>query len=359
VVPLYFTPHRAESPAGARGCCTVSRAIVRRALILSWFILSNVAVALPSGPAAKKIPVADNHQAPDKKQIEYRIDTSSLERSIRESVREALEKPDPHADERLDTDRKVAEYTRQLAIYTAHLSTYTLWLAIATVVIAAIGFWQGWQLKRTVDTSVIESQPILVPYVIDMTNLQPFSPAGVVYGSPAETFTSTILFSFENFGKTPGIIRRVQADLFLTDNDALPKVTFDQLPVVFHQEVVPGETRQTDLASRPAADLKKNFKLTSEELKQIRSEAVGNFKRFFLVGQVIYDDFYGSRITRRFCRKLRYAPQYVPPITFQAQHGGIAYNSVTRTKIPRHDPLDLDSERPSGSTERCRTEHRE
>jgi hypothetical protein len=88
---------------------------MRYALILLSFILSNLAVAVPSEPAAKA-PVADNREASEKKQTEYKIDTSSLERAIRESVREVLQKPDPHTDERLETDRKVVEYTEQLAI---------------------------------------------------------------------------------------------------------------------------------------------------------------------------------------------------------------------------------------------------
>jgi len=171
------------------------------------------------------------------------------------------------------------------------------------------------------------------------------SPARKLYFNGTEKCDSRVLFGFENYGKTPAIIRQVRADLFLTDNDELPKADFNLLPVQFHEEIVPGETRQADLASKPAVDLVREFDLSADDLRLINAEATGKFKRFFLVGQVIYDDFYGNRFTRRFCRKLR----YFPPNAFQAQHGGVGYNGVTRSRIPKHDPLEKPENLPLGA----------
>jgi hypothetical protein len=75
-----------------------------------------------------------------------------------EPVKETAKPSDGHSVDKLDIDRKLAEYTRQLAVYTEQLAVYTkdvsrftLWLFIATAVLACIAIWQGVQLKRTVD----------------------------------------------------------------------------------------------------------------------------------------------------------------------------------------------------------------
>jgi len=234
------------------------------------------------------------------------------------------------------------EYTRQLAEYTDSLSIYTRWLFIATVALAGIGIWQGRQLKRTVDIAVVEAQPVLFPYVVNMDGLHPLPPEyGLVKStfSPPPEFTSVLLFNFENYGKTPGIVRRVRAGLFVTENDAIPKANVRALPIIHYQETIPGETKAEDLKQRVAADLRQRFAFATKEFQQLLSEAAGNFRRYFLVGLVIYDDFYGIRHTRRFCIKLRLTHE----IRFQAQHGGTKYNSIERRKIPKNDPLDKDA----------------
>ena len=65
-------------------------------------------------------------------------------------IQDAGEKTNAHTDEKLDIDRKLAEYTRQLSVYTENLSSYTLWLVVATIVLGGIGAYQGWQLRKTV-----------------------------------------------------------------------------------------------------------------------------------------------------------------------------------------------------------------
>ena len=45
-------------------------------------------------------------------------------------------------------------------------------------------------------------------------------------------FEAYVQFVFENFGKTPGIIREVRADLFICEMDVFPVVDFEQLPEI-------------------------------------------------------------------------------------------------------------------------------
>ncbi len=89
-------------------------------------------------------PVAPKNQQAEQPKGNPSFDTSSLEKTIREAVKEATEKPDPHADEKAKADRQLVEYTGELA-------AFTKWLVAATILLAAIAIWQGVQLMRTVD----------------------------------------------------------------------------------------------------------------------------------------------------------------------------------------------------------------
>src|SRR5258708_10935569 len=88
-----------------------------------------------------KGPTSDKRQNAEQKNTAQGFDTSSLERAIRESIKDASEKPDPHAEERLKIDRQIGEYTRKLAEYTDKLSSYTLLLAVFTAILAFVAIW--------------------------------------------------------------------------------------------------------------------------------------------------------------------------------------------------------------------------
>ena len=248
-------------------------------------------------------------------------------------------------EERDREEQKAAEEASEYWVILDHrmkvtdffLALFTGLLFVVTAILIAVGVSQSKQLRRTVDTSLIEAQPVLSPYALNMDGLHPVFSEGTTFAFKGkETFTSTMLLAFENYGKTPAIIRRVQAELFITLNDAIPNVIFEKLSTHFFQETIPGETFHTDLIGRPGLPVTKEFSLTDPELHELFAEAEGKWRRVFLVGQVIYDDFYDVRHTKRFCRKFR----LTNIVKFQAQHGGISYNSVKREPIPKYDPLD-------------------
>jgi hypothetical protein len=272
--------------------------------------------------------ITQKNQSTTQKNKDSNLDTSSLEKAIRESIKDAADKTDAHTDEKLESDRKIVEYTGEL-------SFFTKWLAVATIFLAIIAIWQGIQLRRTVDIATKESQPVLSPKVINMDRLHPIMKIPLESNDPI-LHKSTIYFIFENFGKTPGMIRRVQADLFLMENDKLPEVDWNNLSVHHHQETMPGGIRAKDWDG-PAVDFQKDIHFTHQQFKELTNESSKTikFRRFFLAGIVIYDDFFGTRHTRRFCIKLR----FTHGVRFQAQHGGAAYNNFERKKIPKDDPL--------------------
>jgi hypothetical protein len=241
-------------------------------------------------------------------------------------------------EEKAQLDRKVVALTDELAKYTGDLAFFTKLLVCIGVAQLVVFGYQSWQLKRTVDTAVLEGAPALFPCVTNMERLHgEWSEGGGTLTFEGERqLRSEILFAFQNHGKTPAIIRRVQADLFITANDALPVVDWEKLPLHHHEEVMAAKTTRADLNEISNVDLAKNFSVSAGELNELFAEAKGRFRRIFLVGFVVYDDLYGMRHTTRFCRKLRKAPN----VRFQSQHGALAYNNTTRKKIPRPDPFD-------------------
>lgn len=185
------------------------------------------------------------------------------------------------------------------------------------------------------DAAVKSVMPVLFPYVTDMTKLHPLTAS-----DSSVTHDANIFIAFDNYGKTPGTIRRVCAALFLTEIDQLPEVNFEKLPTHEYQTMVPGETRGKDVVTG-ALDLKQTITFSSLELSELISKAEGKFRRFVLIGEVVYDDFFGNRHTSRFCVKLRLWLTSMPTAVhmFQVAKGGPKYNRVTTEKIPKNDPL--------------------
>jgi hypothetical protein len=180
--------------------------------------------------------------------------------------------------------------------------------------------------KESADASVIASMPILSPFVVNLARLHPLS----LPPSPEITFTAYVPFVFENFGKTPGHIREVRADLFLCELDTFPSVDFDKLTHRGYEPIVPGDSRYQTAALMGVAECENRVTISRAEFEELLAEAVtGKYRRFALVGQVVYDDFFQTRHTRRFCVKLR---RMGVDNMFQLVRGGPTYNRITRVR---------------------------
>jgi hypothetical protein len=181
-------------------------------------------------------------------------------------------------------------------------------------------------VKRSVDSAENAVMPVLSPCVINTDFLHPSAALSV--DKPDLTFTSSLQFVFENYGKTPGIVREVRADLLLVEKDVLPEINFAALTRKHHELTIRGNTKATVTVEPPPT---LSWTLSPEAFNQILINA-GDwpFRRFYLIGLVIYDDFFGTRHTKRFCFKVRKGGYHAP-------HGGIAYNRVTREKIPKNE----------------------
>ena len=118
--------------------------IARAALLCCAFALvaSTVLGQVALQPAGEHSAGSAPPGKPKKVQDARQLDTTSLEKTIRDAVREAGEKHDPHAVDHAKAEGHLVEYTRQLAVETDRLAKFTLWLVGATGVLAFIAIWQ-------------------------------------------------------------------------------------------------------------------------------------------------------------------------------------------------------------------------
>ena len=231
-----------------------------------------------------------------------------------------------------------------LMIYTAFLWRSTQALAVDAKLTAArqaAEMQESLRIARessaiardSADAAVVASMPVLSPLIVGGA-LHPFrSAADKFYPTDQPiTFESTVQFIFENFGKTPGMIREVRGGLFLCEMDQFPEVDFGQLPVIDYQPIVAGDSRG-EKAMLAVAEYAKTITLTQTEFTELLVSEDNRHRRFAFIGRVVYDDFFENRHTRRFCIKTRRMDNGL----FQIIRGGRAYNHVDRQKTPENE----------------------
>ena len=252
-------------------------------------------------------------------------------------------RPTQHEDsttktnDKKDRDANLISENSPIVRYTFWLVWFTAILALSTIGLWIVSIYTGIATRVTAkatkdsaDVAFVASMPVLSPLVVvEHTNLHPLMPAA--------SFNSHVAFVFENFGKTPARIREVRADLFLNEMDVFPTVEFEELPLIGYEPIVPGDSRGSS-AMMGVAECDREFRLTTTEFEELLTEATTDrHRRFALIGQVTYDDFFGMRHTRRFCVKMRLMMRGERRGLFQLVRGGPTYNRITREKIPTEE----------------------
>jgi hypothetical protein len=204
----------------------------------------------------------------------------------------------------------------------------TIGLVLATIGQIVVLGYQASQLKRTVRSSERASMPYLYPRITAF-NLYPDVEESAV--SDEMTHHPGVKLAFNNLGKTPAIVRRVRAELILISRDMLPPIppTFSAGEVQSDTVIAPESTAGTRTWSF-------NRIINATEIRELIADTKeSQYRRFFLYGYVVYDDFFGTRHTRRFCIKAR---QH----RWQALKGGSRYNGITESLAPEtEDPLSI------------------
>lgn len=183
------------------------------ARFLLLMVLFACALTTSAESPGNKEPVAKKGGKTTQQQEPAKLDTSSLERAIREAAKEAREKPDAHADEKLDIDRQLKEYTGHLAEYTSSLSSYTFWLVVATGVLGIIAVFQYRVGRDAADAFPrIERAYVFLDSAKGRTGARDDWREG---GHVNMVRNIWVDFTIKNHGRTPAILIEVVTDVRL------------------------------------------------------------------------------------------------------------------------------------------------
>ena len=174
--------------------------------------------------------------------------------------------------------------------------------------------------KKSADAAIASAAPFLHPRITKV-NLYP----DVVNGE-SEEHIARIWITFDNIGKTPAMLQLIGARLQL-----LTKRQESNLPEPSPVPLPPDVERSDAIAPGSCGgDREWSFArpITPAEIRRLNAEGEdADYLRFYIFGNVIYDDVFGYRAVRRFCIKVRQNG-------FQAIRGGQRHNSTTRYKAP-------------------------
>ena len=121
--------------------------------------------------------------------------------------------------------------------------------------------------EEAANASVVTAMPVLSPLIVGGTLHPSRSTAEILYPTDQPiTFESKVHFIFENFGKTPGMIREVRGELFLCEMDQFPQIDFGQLPIINYLPIVAGDSRG-DKAMLAVGEYEKTITLTQTEFE--------------------------------------------------------------------------------------------
>lgn len=255
----------------------------------------------------------------------------------RKTGAEAAEERNERA-EKSALEKKLVDLTEALAKYTRNLFYATVSLVLVTAGLVIFAWLQSKDTKASIavakqsaDAAVNASKPFLFPRAFNLSKLHPVG--NIMDGM---RHNPEVHFIFENYGETPAMVREVRADLILSElgGEIPPLPAVEKLTPRRSESLslIPGHRHDNEALEMARSVIKCDHRtLTTQEIRELITEAdtISNgFRRFYLFGYVVYDDFFGIQCTQRFCLKLR------PINSFQAIKGGKAYNSITREEIP-------------------------
>jgi len=295
-------------------------------LTMRWFLLSLVLVV---GSVQSQEPTPSPTKPNQPPQAKTKSGKQSPATDQRGTAQSPLVVKTLKSDEEAKRERKQLE----------EKTTTDRWLMIFTGVLAGVAFlqfiamlrqekWMRTNVKisenvsnatrESADASVNTSRPILLPRVVEATQLKA---PNVETGSEVQ-YNPKILFIFENYGKGIATITKVKAELFVFGNIPDTRQFTDNVRLTTTRIVVPGEYKAqhgdvfSEMNAIPAR-LSQPI-ISTDELALLR-RIVWPFKRFFLVGVVEYEDLLGFEYQGGFSLKAFHNLQ-------QGPRGGSAFN---------------------------------
>lgn len=271
--------------------------------ILTVVALCALGVAFAASDQPNEGKTAANPKGETKQRAsDVKFDTTPLEKAIRESIRDASGKHDPHADQRLKNEGNIAKDTAQLAVSTEDLSRFTLFLAILTGLLASVAvvqlcmFWKQLGLmkegakdardvaeaaKASADAAKIGADAVMASERawVRLT----FLPPGLKIESKGRVSVSA---SIKNAGRTPALVTDIYISGTVREHGNPLEVDF------FTRDFVdPVDRRKPSgfLVSGDSISEIKSLPLRDPQRQEIMDSA----KRLWVYGWVDYRDAFG------------------------------------------------------------------
>jgi hypothetical protein len=266
------------------------------------FVLSILSVGATSQISSNNKTDTNKGKESKQKYSDPKLDASSLEKAIRDSIKEASERHDPNADEKLKADRELVEYTRKLAAETERLSDFTCWLVIVTVGLGTIAFFQllmfGSQLrlmkKGAKDTTDLAEAAKMQAQALQIgerawvsyirTDHIEFQNATFI--DTGETIKSGVVFTiiWTNAGRTPAIKCNLFSDSRVVEHGAaIPTFISPTEETQRRGTMVPGVT---------AFSVRRTISQTDIDALEKRQRKV------FIYGRADYEDIFANKLPR-------------------------------------------------------------
>lgn len=264
-----------------------------------FLALSIASVASSNNPATALNIQAKSNQEPSAK---YQAGTEQSPIVVKllpsEVAQKEIENAHKETQQKIETDRQLVNYTGVLALI-AFLQFGIFW-------------YQGSQLKRSVDSSERASAPYVFP---DLDEID-------LYRNDSNHIPR-LKIKLWNHGKTPAIMKQARFELHITDQlPGNPQFTKNATDFSSH-EIISGEQPSSfdweykfyrEISPTESEQLKKNIKDVP-------------FKRVYLTGEIKYDDFFGYTHTIGCCFKLFHTNKYLVK-----NYPGYAYKDRERSR---------------------------
>jgi hypothetical protein len=213
-----------------------------------------------------------------------------------QKTREEIDQARKEHEEKTAIDRSLARYTYILAIVTS-------FLVLATIILAIVGWWQGLQMRRSVDSQIRAEKAYV--FVKIVTKTVP------IIGSVNEVYKETIEIPesidivMTNHGKTPAILADFRKIIFVDKQDAPVEQVAMRIKNITESWIQPGTV---------IIDGGKSHHIPGDIVidEPQRHEIETLISTVYCVGRVKYKDIFGNERETGFCWKYEKFRIFVP-----------------------------------------------
>lgn len=235
-----------------------------------------------SDESPKHQPAEQHNQTTQHNKAAANNPASAVKKNESEVHNDHPQQVNPNAQDKLDTDRELVEYTRQLAFFTAALVG-------ATVLLGIIGVWQGWLTRNVIGLAREEFVASHRPKII-LRNVSVIEEDGV----------DKILYSLVNIGESKAtIVNSWILGEFIIRGEVIRNMRCAGHDDLGNVELAPGENRDFIYVVPTDVGASLYMKLGRDAIRMTLYKDAD----FYFAGSIRYADDLGNIRTSVFRRK--------------------------------------------------------